>query len=178
MIRLPTLVVMALIAAASALVFRTSYEVQALEDQLDALNRSIVMEQESIRVLRAEWAYLNQPSRLREMAEQYSVLAPVKPGQIISSLDEIPMPLPGAPAMAGIPLPGRKPAAVPAGPTLVADAADPAKPTRPAADEGRRSPTVPSRPPAQSLAVAPADTPVDVLLASFRQRLSAQETSQ
>ncbi|HET8729014.1 MAG TPA: hypothetical protein VFO41_16045, partial [Alphaproteobacteria bacterium] len=147
-------------------------EVRGLEEQLGRLNRDILQEQEAIRVLRAEWAYLNHPARLRDLAAQYSPLAPTKQSQIIASLEAIPMPLPGAPEMPGYPVPGRKPdgaAPVPTpGPALVAE--------RTPAIEEKPTPA-PPRPVRTAASPAPSGTPVDVLLASFRQQRTGQETS-
>ena len=45
--------------------FMISYQVQDLEDQLDALNRDISRDSRAVHVLQAEWAHLNDPQRLR-----------------------------------------------------------------------------------------------------------------
>jgi cell division protein FtsL len=70
--------------------FHLKYQVQALEDQLAKLNRSIVHEQEQIHVLRAEWTYLDRPERIEQLAKKYLDLAPPKASQI-STIAEIPM---------------------------------------------------------------------------------------
>jgi cell division protein FtsL len=62
--------------------FHLKYQVQALEDQLAKLNRSIVHEQEQIHVLRAEWTYLDRPERIEQLAQKYLDLAPPKASQI------------------------------------------------------------------------------------------------
>lgn len=95
MIRPLTLVWIALIAGASSLLYAISYEVEGLEDELAALNRQIVDEQETIRVLHAEWAQLNQPERLRLLADAFTDLQPMRPDQLASSIDAVPYPLPG-----------------------------------------------------------------------------------
>ena len=94
MIRLGVLMWVWLIAGAAGVLFHVSYDVTSLEDDLSALNRDIVREQEAIRVLRAEWSYLNQPERLRNLAEELTNLVPIAPAQVIESATVLPMPLP------------------------------------------------------------------------------------
>ena len=55
------------------------------------LERRIANEREAIRVLRAEWSYLNQPERLQELASRYTELRPLSDGQI-GSFEDVPMP--------------------------------------------------------------------------------------
>jgi cell division protein FtsL len=55
------------------------------------LEQRIASEQEAIRVLRAEWSYLNQPERLQELASRYTALQPLGAGQI-GSFEDVPMP--------------------------------------------------------------------------------------
>jgi len=49
--------------------YRENYETQAAQDHAESLERQIAYKRERLRVLRAEWAYLNRPDRLRELAE-------------------------------------------------------------------------------------------------------------
>lgn len=96
-----------LIAAAGAVLFQTSYDVQDLEEKLAGLNRKIVTEQESIQVLRAEWSYLNDPTKLEELARAHLALQPTEARQFLA-LDAIPMrPAPTPDAAPQAPLPGR-----------------------------------------------------------------------
>lgn len=55
------------------------------------LEQRIANEQEAIRVLRAEWSYLNQPERLQELASRYTGLQPLTAGQI-GNFEDVPMP--------------------------------------------------------------------------------------
>ncbi|HYH20049.1 MAG TPA: hypothetical protein VD995_15665 [Azospirillum sp.] len=96
-----------LAGAAGAVLFQTSYEVQELEEQLASVNRKIVAEQEAIQVLRAEWSYLNDPTRLETLARTHLALRPTDARQFVASIDVIPMrPTPVmAPAPDAAPLP-------------------------------------------------------------------------
>ncbi|WP_372397157.1 hypothetical protein ABMY26_24105 [Azospirillum sp. HJ39] len=79
-----------LIAVAGGVLFQTSYDVQDLEEKLAGLNRKIIQEQESIQVLKAEWSYLNDPTKLEQMAHAYLAMQPTEPRQFMA-MDAIPM---------------------------------------------------------------------------------------
>jgi len=93
-----------LAAAAGGVLFQTSYEVQELEDKLGSLNRQIMDEQEAIQILKAEWSYLNDPTRLETLASQHLQLQPTEARQFVA-LDVVPMRPAGAPAEGVAPLP-------------------------------------------------------------------------
>ena len=97
MIRLSTALWIALAGVIGFGLYHLKHQVQALEDELFRVNRTILAEQEAIHVLHAEWSYLNQPSRLQALASRHLDLQPMKPAQL-GTLDSLP-PLPGeAPA--------------------------------------------------------------------------------
>lgn len=62
--------------------FQIKHAVQELEGELVALNRDLLASEQSNHVLRAEWAYLNQPSRLAELAGRHLDLEPMAPAQV------------------------------------------------------------------------------------------------
>lgn len=96
-----TLFWLCVIAVAGAVLFRTSYQVQELENDLSELEHEIVREQETIRVLRAEWGYLNDLERLETASRRYLPLRPTLPQQF-TSLDRIPLRLPSSAPPAGV----------------------------------------------------------------------------
>ena len=59
------------------------YRVKAQEKELKELDANIVKEAEAIRVLKAEWSYLNQPERLQSLAQRHLALAPTAASQIV-----------------------------------------------------------------------------------------------
>lgn len=89
-------------ALTGAALFWTSQNVQRAESELRALKDDIAHEEQSIRVLRAEWDYLNTPERLEEMATHYLEMTPQEAATI--AVDPARLPDPFIPA-----LPSRKP---------------------------------------------------------------------
>lgn len=55
----------------SALLYSTSAAVREKENELVLINSQIAAEKDSLRVLHAEWAFLNQPQRLAARAQRY-----------------------------------------------------------------------------------------------------------
>jgi hypothetical protein len=99
MMRLATLLWIALAGAMGYALYQLKHEVIALEGELGRLNRGIVQEQENIHVLRAEWAYINQPQRLQSLAQRHLELTPMSPRQF-GRMDNLPA-LPAEPQSQG-----------------------------------------------------------------------------
>ena len=104
--RKSTLLWLALAAFCGTVLFHTSQKVHDEREKLGALNISIAKEEESLRVLNAEWSYLNQPARLEKLAKTYLKLAPLKGSQFVKAED---IPLRGAPAEIAAAAPIAKP---------------------------------------------------------------------
>ncbi len=90
MIRIGPLLWLALIAIASVGTFHLKYRVQAQEQELTRLDRQIQRDRDAIQVLHAEWAHLNDPARLSDLARRHLDLAPVAGVQIVT-FDALPM---------------------------------------------------------------------------------------
>ncbi len=85
----PAMVLIILLAAALSLtLFVVKYQVQDLEEELVGLNRAITEDRQAIHVLKAEWSHLNEPSRLKKLAERYLGLSPVATDQV-GTADEL-----------------------------------------------------------------------------------------
>ncbi|MFZ2872448.1 cell division protein FtsL, partial [Zavarzinia sp.] len=98
MSRILTLAAIGLAVGTAATLYQVKYEVRLLEQEARELHRGVTRERQSIQVLDAEWAFMNQPSRIQDLAERYLDLKPVKPSQI-TSIDRLPMrPVEPAPA--------------------------------------------------------------------------------
>ncbi|WP_096702460.1 energy transducer TonB [Magnetospirillum sp. 15-1] len=78
-----------LAVSVGVVLFVVKYEVKDLEARLAGLNAEIHRNQETIHVLRAEWSYLNDPVRLRTLAEKHLGMKPVTPTQV-ATLDTLP----------------------------------------------------------------------------------------
>jgi hypothetical protein len=82
MIRLGTVLWLVLVGCLSFGMFEVKYAVMDLEDELARTNRGIVADQDAIHVLKAEWSFLSQPSRLEELSHRYLALAPLGTAQL------------------------------------------------------------------------------------------------
>jgi cell division protein FtsL len=89
MMKSVTLVWILLAVVVAGTLFRVSYRVEHLQKHLAAVNKQIAQEQENIRVLDAEWTYLNQPSRLEALAHKYLGMNHTTAVQIVS-LEQVP----------------------------------------------------------------------------------------
>lgn len=87
-----------LVLAAGFATFKVKYAVQNIEDQLDRARRQTIAEQQEIRVLTAEWTYLNQPERLADLNQRFLGLQPIAARQLQQSIDAIPLRPPPVPA--------------------------------------------------------------------------------
>ena len=92
MIRRPTITLVLLFAAAASLgLYQIKYKIQSLKQDLAGIQDEVWIEQDSVHVLEAEWAYLNRPQRLAQLSDKYlSFLRPVSPSQIVS-FDALPL---------------------------------------------------------------------------------------
>jgi hypothetical protein len=120
MIRLSTLMWLALVGCAGFGMFEVKYEVMQIEDQLARVDRAVIEKREAIHVLDAEWSFLTQPSRIDQLAHRYLALGPISNEQL-TRVAALPMRQPPAGTVNGGP-----PAA--AVPDTVTPAATPAVP--------------------------------------------------
>lgn len=70
--------------------FLVKYEVRALEAKLLEINRKVVANQEATHILKAEWAHLNDASRIEQLNARYLSLQPITPAQL-GRLETLPM---------------------------------------------------------------------------------------
>ena len=90
MIRPATILIVLLAASLSVTLFVVKYQVQDLEEELVGLNRAITEDQQAIHVLKAEWSHLNEPTRLKDLAERYLGLIAVESGQVGTATEFFP----------------------------------------------------------------------------------------
>jgi cell division protein FtsL len=92
MIRITTLLWIALLVIAGGTVMHVSYQVRQVEQHLSQLNRDTRQEQDKLRILSAEWDTLNDPHRIDELSKRYLTLEPTPIARVVS-LDQLPMKL-------------------------------------------------------------------------------------
>ena len=85
-IKLRTFVIFALAALSGAALLHTSQRVQQAEETLATLSAEANREQETMRMLRAEWEYLNRPERLERLATEFLDLVPPAPEEMPENL--------------------------------------------------------------------------------------------
>lgn len=84
MTRLTIALTVFLAIALSIGVFRITYQVDELEQELSELNKQILEEQETIHILKAEWSYLNDPNRLEDLARRHLGLEAMQGNQLVN----------------------------------------------------------------------------------------------
>ena len=90
MSRIVSLLAIILVVAAAVGLYRFKGESQERARHISELRSQIADEREQISVLRAEWNYLDQPSRIQELAERYLDLSRLDVEQI-SVVEHLPM---------------------------------------------------------------------------------------
>lgn len=161
MIRPLTLISLIAAAGAGLYLYQVKHSVSMLDRELREVNRKTELVRERTQIMRAEWALLNEPDRLRQVAQRHLVLEPMAPAQFIREA-ELERRLPAARPFAGPPSlfgPPELPPSVPEAllvPSPVAAAPAPSAPVRPEPPP-RQAQTEP--PPRLSAAVAPPPAP-------------------
>jgi hypothetical protein len=118
MSRLGTLFWLTLVLVTGFATFKVKYAVQDIEQQLARARKQTLTEQQEIRVLTAEWTYLNQPERLANLNQRFLGLVPVAAKQLQTRIEDIPLRAPDLPAatdalVAANPAPAAPQSAVP-----------------------------------------------------------------
>jgi hypothetical protein len=102
MIRLGTFIWLAILTMIGVGLYQVELGVLAKESELKQINRQIDANREATHVLEAEWSYLNDPTRLADLARRYTDLAPATPTQIAGFDRLLPRPPAGAPFERGL----------------------------------------------------------------------------
>ncbi|MFA7429640.1 MAG: hypothetical protein WCZ23_05760 [Rhodospirillaceae bacterium] len=64
--------------------FLVKHQVQATEADLRQMQHQVRSDRSTIRVLEAEWTYLNDPARLSALSERVLGLVPLRPQQVVA----------------------------------------------------------------------------------------------
>ena len=84
MIRPFTLLTALLAMGAGAYLFAVKHRAQVLDDQLATVTEQSRLDGQRIRVLQAQWALEIDPTRLGQLATQFTTLQPMKPAQLVT----------------------------------------------------------------------------------------------
>jgi cell division protein FtsL len=101
MMRLVNILIICGLVLASASVYKIKFDSTLQAARVARLHNELRHERDAIAVLRAQWAKLDTPARIQELADRFLKLQPVKPTQF-DSFDSLPMRPP-------VPPPGRDP---------------------------------------------------------------------
>ncbi|NKC33091.1 cell division protein FtsL, partial [Falsiroseomonas selenitidurans] len=102
MIRPFTILCFCAFAGAGAWLYQVKHQVATQDRELRSLWRQTEQARDRTAILRAEWALLNEPERLRQAAQRHLALTPMQPQQF-TRLPEMERRLPQAIAFAGPP---------------------------------------------------------------------------
>lgn len=80
--RQATALCLLLAAALVVVLMAVKYQVKQLEHELAMLNTKIATERQAIHVLKAEFNFLTEPERLRNLATIHLNLVPIEPDQV------------------------------------------------------------------------------------------------
>lgn len=89
--RLSTIFSLLLVVATGFATYGVKYKVEGLLGRLDHLRTELAAGKNQIRVLQAEWNYLNRPDALAALNKRYLSLVPVTAKQLSTPLADIPM---------------------------------------------------------------------------------------
>ncbi len=89
--RLPLFAWVFVVALAIFLLYRVKYEVQSLKSQVAEASHDLDAEREALRVVAAEWAYLNRPERLKQLSNKYLSSSSVTADRV-AEIEAIPFP--------------------------------------------------------------------------------------
>jgi len=89
--KLSTLVWVFIIVVASFMLYKEKDQVLTLKKQVAETERQLEAEKEALHVVAAEWAYLNRPERLQQLAARYLASSDVTVDQV-ADIQAIPFP--------------------------------------------------------------------------------------
>jgi hypothetical protein len=98
MTRIGTLFWVLLVSGAASGMYAVKYRVQGIEHALVKTEAATIAEQRQIRVLDAEWTYLNRPETLARMNARFLSLVPITAKELRTSVADVPLraaPVPG-----------------------------------------------------------------------------------
>lgn len=89
-LRISTLCALTLSAASGFMLFSTAQKVQQADSAVQHMRSNVAQEEQTIRVLRAEWDYLNRPDRLEALVKNKLEMVPATPDSVRSETADLP----------------------------------------------------------------------------------------
>ncbi|WP_138379370.1 cell division protein FtsL [Luteithermobacter gelatinilyticus] len=89
MIRIIAAMALLMVLVSAGAVYNLKEATERLEERKRELSRNILKDQEAIKVLKAEMAYLSRPERLQKLADRFLNLRPMENVQLAASLEDI-----------------------------------------------------------------------------------------
>lgn len=77
-----SIIAMMCFGIAAAGLYLVKYVVEDVQRDVASLETELASEEESLHLLNAEWAYLNRPERLHDLADKHLMLQPIDSRQI------------------------------------------------------------------------------------------------
>ena len=93
MFRTSDIVLIAVMVCAAAFTYKTKHQAENKLNEIGRLERQIMLERDTMTVLKADWSLLTQPARLQQLTELYQAelqLEPVGPQQFVE-LEDLPV---------------------------------------------------------------------------------------
>ncbi|MEM7617421.1 MAG: hypothetical protein AAF195_03465 [Pseudomonadota bacterium] len=81
-------IAMIIFVASIFIVFKVGYQVQKIQQEIALATSQLKQEKETIKVLQAEWSYLNHPEHLAHLSQKYLAMENIT-GSQISYYDDI-----------------------------------------------------------------------------------------
>lgn len=93
MLRTFDIILIAAMLVAATVTYKIKYDAEKQIAVINKLKREIRHEEDTIRLLRADWSLLTQPGRLQKLVEVYDAELGLKPIEAlqITSVDDIPL---------------------------------------------------------------------------------------
>lgn len=88
--RMSTILALTLSASSGFMLFSTAQKVQQADGALQHMKSSVAQEEQTIRVLRAEWDYLNRPDRLEALVKNNLELIPATAEMVRNDTADLP----------------------------------------------------------------------------------------
>lgn len=85
--RLSSMMWVVVVVCAASLLYSVKYQVQTMDREIASIRAQIAEERAAIHVLKAEWAYLSRPERVRDLAEKHLAMEPMNGKQMLELAD-------------------------------------------------------------------------------------------